>query len=249
MSIKIQMITTMVLFLLAGNAFTQSITVPTEPVDAGDTANVVLSYTAGGATDNFNFRLFYDETVVDETALSLGVVCDSAAIGITELNCSVDTVLNRISGIGVNLGGPLTSGDFATVTLPTLAGASLGDSVNAIEIIFAAGIVGTSDDSMWALTITQTGADSDGDGIPDDLDATPNTPDPNFCTGDNAMISGTFFTGTQTVCRANLSIVTNTNLVVQDGATLVLIAPDVIIPSDFTSELGSILLILQQTPE
>ncbi len=335
MRIKIQIITTLVLFLAAGNAFTQSITVPTETVNQGGTATVVLSYATGGGVNNFNFRLYYDDNIVDESELSLGVSCDSAAIAISSLTCSVDTVLNRISGIGVNLGGALVSGNFATVTLPTLGGAAFGDSVNNIEITFAAGVVGTSADSTWTLTVaaalldqtitsftstpailtfpsgdgqlaavadsgltvtdfgvqsgpctvsgstvTPTGAgvcvvtadqagsasynpapqetlnitviitegDSDGDGIPDVLDNTPNTADPNFCTDDNTLLSGIFVSGTQTVCRADVSITTDTNLLIENNATLVLIAPDVFLPDDFTAELGSILLISQPTP-
>lgn len=44
--------------------------------------------------------------------------------------------------------------------------------------------------------------DRDDDAIPDALDETPNTQDPNACSGDDATLGGTLAAATQASCRA-----------------------------------------------
>jgi outer membrane protein assembly factor BamB len=81
--------------------------------------------------------------------------------------------------------------------------------------------------------------DSDDDGIPDDLDSTPGVQDPNFCTGDAAILQGTFTTGTQTSCRADQSVTTTGNTEVSDGAILAIVAPEILIGPGFSSSADS----------
>ncbi len=153
MKTKLQSIVGLVLFLIAGSAFAQSITVPTVSVAIGDTAAVTLGFVAGGNTTNFDFTMAYDETVVDETAIV--VDCAAAiATGLTTMSCAVDTATNTVKGIGVNFTpNLLTSADFATVSLPVLSGASSGDSTNAFDINFSASGVVTTVNTTWTLTV------------------------------------------------------------------------------------------------
>jgi len=154
MKVKLQYFTTLASLVLFGNALAQSITVPTEVVIKGDTAVVALSFTAGGSTTNFDFTMTYDETVVDEAAIAID--CGAATgIGFTFLTCSVDTTGNTVKGIGGNFSGnPLTSGGFASVTLPVLAGAATGDSTNPFTGNFSASGTVTPLDDTWTLTVT-----------------------------------------------------------------------------------------------
>lgn len=75
--------------------------------------------------------------------------------------------------------------------------------------------------------------DTDSDGIPDIWDNTPNTADPNICTGEHVYLEGTYSAGTQSSCRATSSITIGSNLVVESGAGLALIAPQVIFEPGF----------------
>ena len=100
---ELKTIISLVLILLAGPVLAQSITVPTESVAKGSTANVTLSFVAGGGATNLDFAMSYDETVVDESAIV--VVCDADLVGLDVLNCSVNTTTNEILGIGVNFSG------------------------------------------------------------------------------------------------------------------------------------------------
>ena len=153
MKTKLQSIVGLVLFLIAGSAFAQSITVPTVSVAIGDTAAVTLGFVAGGNTTNFDFTMAYDETVVDETAIT--VDCSAAtATGLTTMSCAVDTATNTVKGIGVNFTpNLLTSADFATVSLPVLSGASSGDSINDFDINFSASGVVTTVNTTWTLDV------------------------------------------------------------------------------------------------
>ena len=155
MKFRLQTITSLFLFLLAGPVLAQSITVTPSPVSAakGTTATVTLGYVADDDTTNFDFIMAYDETVVDETAIV--VDCSAAAgLGLTVLSCVVNTSTNEVRGIGTNIPPSLlASGDFATIDFPVLADAPSGDSVQALSASFSASGVSSPFDTTWTLTV------------------------------------------------------------------------------------------------
>ena len=101
MNIRLHFIAVIVSLGFIGNAWAQSITIPTTTVVKGDTGTVNLAFTAGGAATNLDFTISYDETVVDEA--SAAIDCSTTIPHLTALNCSVNTVTNEFRGIGVNL--------------------------------------------------------------------------------------------------------------------------------------------------
>lgn len=168
MNIRLHFVAVIVSLGFIGNAWAQSITIPTTSVDKGDTGTVNLAFTAGGAATNLDFTISYDETVVDEA--SAAIDCSTTIPQLTALNCSVNTITNEFRGIGVNLTTtPLESTDpFAVLTLPVLPGANSGDSVQAfVANFFDAGgnSVGQQTDT-WTLTVTD-GPQPDWSSVPD----------------------------------------------------------------------------------
>lgn len=201
MNIRLNFIAVIVSLGFIGNAWAQSITVPTTAVAKGDTGTVNLAFTAGGAATNLDFIIAYDETVVDEAAAAID--CSTTIPQLTALNCSVNTVANEIRGIGVNLSTtPLESTDpFAVMSLPVLAGAATGDSVQAfVANFFDAGgtSVGQQNDT-WTLTVT--------DGPQADWSSAPNSAT-GFDFGSHTTNTGAY---------AQDLVVTNTGA---DGSTL-----------------------------
>jgi hypothetical protein len=156
MKIRLQFFTAIAALALMGNALAQSIAIPTTVVIKGDTGTANMAFTGGSAATNLDFILDYDEAVVDEATLAID--CSTTIPELTALNCSVDTTLNQIKGIGVNFGSTaLSSTDpFAVITLPVLAGAASGDSVqNFVANFFdvSGGSVGTQN-GTWTVTVT-----------------------------------------------------------------------------------------------
>jgi hypothetical protein len=90
----------------------------------------------------------------------------------------------------------------------------------------------------------QCSMDTDADGIPDVLDDTPFTQNPNGCSGDHATLQGTFVSGSQTSCRADSSVTTLVNVVIEEGAVLAIIAPEIYISNDLNAIRGSSLILL-----
>lgn len=157
MKIGLKCFTAVAALALMGNAIAASITVPTLVIVKGTTMNLNLDYTGDATTTNFSFTINYDETVVDETALTID--CTNKPPEQTALSCSVNTAANTIGGIGVNIGSTALSStnSFAVVSLPILAGAATGDSVNTFTARFYdAGAVSTGDqvDVPWTVTVS-----------------------------------------------------------------------------------------------
>jgi hypothetical protein len=94
-------------------------------------------------------------------------------------------------------------------------------------------------DIVVSCTVIESDGDADDDGIPDNLDSTPNVQDPNACAGDDAILQGNFAAGTQTSCRAPLSVSTGGPVAVENNAILAIVAPEIHIGAGFSSVPGS----------
>ena len=148
----LQLFALIVPLILVGNTQAQSVTVPTVTVSRGASGNVALSLVAGGGATNFDFTMTYDPTVVDESTIIVN--CDPGVVGLTTLTCAVNKDKNQIKGIGINLAQTaLTSGGFAVVTLPVLANAALGSSVEPINEHFATASTVTPINATWTLNV------------------------------------------------------------------------------------------------
>lgn len=96
---------------------------------------------------------------------------------------------------------------------------------------------GQSFDSFDLLDPCQ---DRDKDGIPNDLDDTPNEQNPNDCVGTPATLSGDVITGTQVSCRDPDSVITDVaGIVVETDAVLAIMAPNVTLDQGFSAQAGS----------
>ena len=167
MKVKLQFLTVMASLALLGNAMAQSITISTEVVIKGDTAVVDLAFVEGGATTNLDITMTYDETVVDESAITADCSAGTG-IGLTFFNCSVDTTNNQVKGIGGNFSGnALTSGALAAVSFPVLDSAATGDSVNPFAAGFSASGTVTPFETTWTLTVTDGPQPAWGDTLSD----------------------------------------------------------------------------------
>ena len=149
---KLQFVTIFTVFILAGNTYAQSVDIPNVTEVRGNTANVVIVYVAGGGATNFDFKMDYDPTLVDESAIT--VDCDPTNVGLTSLTCIIDLVKNQIKGIGVNLlQSGLSSGGFVSINLPVLTDAAPGASVSPYVGHFATNSNVTLLETNWTLNI------------------------------------------------------------------------------------------------
>ena len=154
---KFQILVAMAVLSLALDSFAQSIIIPTIAVVKGDTTEIPLEFVAGGGAKNLDFVMDYNPAVVDES--SLGVTCTPGAIGLTTLDCHIDTVNNQVRGIGVNLPlTSLTSGVFAVISLPIFADAPSGESASSFTANFASGsdVAVTPFDTTWTPKVNDS---------------------------------------------------------------------------------------------
>ncbi len=150
---KFQLFAVFISLVLTGNLCAQSVTVPTETVAKGNTAEVALAFVEGSSTTNFDFTLTYNPAVVDEATLTFE--CDPVIVGLTSLTCAVDTGSNQVRGIGINLSATeLSSGVFAVISMPVLADAATGTSVSPFAGNFASDTTVTALDTTWMLKIS-----------------------------------------------------------------------------------------------
>jgi len=157
---KFQFLAAMVTLLVAPHSLAQSIIIPKVAVKAGDTAVIPLEFVAGGGASNFDFVMNYNPVVVDDSSLD-DSACNTdpapGAVGLTTLDCHIDTENNQVRGIGVNLPlTSLTSGVFAEISLPTFADAPIGESAVAFAANFASGISTTPFNITWTPKVNDS---------------------------------------------------------------------------------------------
>ena len=148
---KFQFMAAIAALLIAPHAFAQSIIVQAGAVVAGNTAVIPLELVAGGGATNFDFVMNYNPTVVDESSLN-DDNCETmpAFVGLTTLDCHIDTDNDQVRGIGVNLElVSLISGVFAEISLPILANAPSGESAAAFAAHFSSGNTAAPFDTTW----------------------------------------------------------------------------------------------------
>lgn len=169
-----------------------------------------------------------------------------------ESDQTVDTfIVNVTSDTGNILNGVPTvdpaTGDLSYV----LSGASAGSANLTVQMRDSGGTTNPGDvdlSQQAVFSIALGSVDSDGDGIPDHLDDTPEEQNPNACSGDHATLQGVFATGTQTSCRAASSITTMADVEVENGAVLAMVAPEIAVSNGFSAVSGSQVFMVSEAP-